>query len=282
MHNETYGNYSVLSKISSGSFGTVFKVIDNDENVYACKVEEPTKISQLSYEISLYKYIEKHKSMHKYFCSVIDYGLQRKAKYMILTLGDVDLNNLEKNIGVQQRLQYIRNALQCVQAFHQLGYLHRDLKPSNFVLTENQTRVKLIDLGLAKRYLAKNTDEHIHCIHKTSQVGTLRYNSKYCMSYVQSSRRDDIISFVYTACSILKIKLPWQSLPHEIDSISDTEKKKKAKQEFVLSLKRIVSAKKVCNSIQSLTKILINASNLRFDERPNYEAYLHVIDKDIQ
>ena len=47
-----------------------------------------------------------------------------------------------------RRVKFIREAAEAVAAVHAAGFIHRDVCPRNFMLTGNNTDIKLIDFGL--------------------------------------------------------------------------------------------------------------------------------------
>ena len=57
-------------------------------------------------------------------------------------------------------------AYQMIQRFeymHSKSFIHRDVKPDNFLmgLDKNSSLLYLVDMGLSKRYLDQQTQEHI-------------------------------------------------------------------------------------------------------------------------
>jgi serine/threonine protein kinase len=116
------------------------------------------------------------------------------------------------------------NTFRCIRALHEIGYLYRDVKPSNFMvkrsqLEEGRGRIYLIDLGLCKKFTKKDTSEHIALKVNKRMIGTPIFCSLNTHRGVESSRRDDLESWVYMIVYLVK-KLPWethsaQSLPSQ-------------------------------------------------------------------
>ena len=278
--------YRIQEEIASGAFGRVFVVEDpNTNELRACKLEKPTcQVTQIHYEYSITKYIHRKYRMNperlQYFLKVYDFGTTAtNYKYMLMELSGDDGSKLPEETTDRERVQILKELLKGIQAFHEAGFLHRDIKPTNFTLDlTRRKQVKLIDLGLAKRYM--NSDgKHIDCILKKSQVGTLRYSSVYSAAHVQSSRRDDILSFIYTAVNIFCEKLPWQETPEHIQRLP-TKEKKRQKHIHVYNLKRICSHQRVCKNLpRAFSLILGSAMCLRFSETPPYEKYISLLDR---
>ena len=77
------------------------------------------------------------------------------------------------------------------------GYLHRDIKPENMMMGrgKNKAILYMVDLGLAKLFIDRETGEHIvpRKIRK-SLTGTARYASVNAHHGKDQSRRDDMES----------------------------------------------------------------------------------------
>ncbi len=65
---------------------------------------------------------------------------------------------LLKNDRTKFAVKIIRSVLSGVLALHDNGYIHRDINPSNIMIT-NDGKVKLIDLGIAKRLSNLSTQD---------------------------------------------------------------------------------------------------------------------------
>lgn len=281
------GTWKLQDEISSGSFGRVFRVVDNDTGIYAAaKLEKSNcKVTQVHYEYMIYAHIQRmakqgtYRHMLMYFLDVYEYGTQSGMKYMVMELVGDDLSKLNRSTLSDTYMKDVSmGCIHALCAFHRLGYLHRDIKPSNFAmgLHEPGPVIKLIDLGLAKRYLTSDHN-HIRSVRKQTQVGTLRYSSMYSGMFVQSSRRDDIISCIYALVNIWGEKLPWQDTPEHIQRMSSS-KQKRAKAEHVLKLKRIVSPQRVTRGLPSVfAKILASGMCLGFEEEPPYDKYINLL-----
>lgn len=291
-------DWKIKNEISSGSFGRVFAVEKNSSRhgriVAAAKIEKPSaSVTQIQYEYNIYLSI-KHMIQqtnneyffNQFFLKVFDYGEYKHFKYMVMEMAQQDLSKINiSQFQTTQLVHIITGMLNSLRAFHMLGFLHRDVKPANYVINQNnqssKLQIKIIDLGLSKKYINEQ-GEHIKCEPKSTQVGTLRYSSIYSSDYIQSCRRDDLISFVYTAVNVFGGTLPWQEVPDHIDRISDKKRKKKERQKHVAMMKRILSPMRVMQDIdyrfnKPLQQIYCSALNLRFDEEPPYDQYIYSV-----
>jgi len=90
----------------------------------------------------------------------------------------------EKEISV-----ILRQCLKAVLCCHAHGFVHRDLSPKNFMFTGSDRTIKLIDFGLAARYLGFTTAEEFIEI-----VGTSHYMAPEMMLDGKASPAGDIWS----------------------------------------------------------------------------------------
>ena len=92
-------------------------------------------------------------------------------------------------------LTIIGQLLNSLEILHRVGYCHNDIKPTNIMLDSNMD-VVLIDLGFSKSFLDSNMK---HTKKKTLDdfQGNMLYSSYYQMSFLNTSRRDDLISTCY-------------------------------------------------------------------------------------
>tara|TARA_B100001093_G_scaffold118878_1_gene111454 strand:+ start:3161 stop:4060 length:900 start_codon:yes stop_codon:yes gene_type:complete len=287
-------NWDIKSLINSGSFGSVFKCFSkhDDKQIHprAIKIENnDCKVTQILYESDIYYYIHNlntyinqhlQNKIQKYFLFYYDSGSTKSLKYLVLDFGGHDLSHITSRDPSLLASLFIQ-MIDALHTYHTCGFLHRDIKPQNYLIKEGT--VKLIDLGLSKRYL-DDSNHHISCVKKHSVVGTLRYNSIFCMNYVQSSRRDDVISLVYSIINISHGKLPWESkLPHHISKQKhDCSEKafKKLRHNHILTIKRITSPIRLVKSVleplqKPLKNIIASAQNLKFTETPPYKKYIN-------
>ncbi len=97
--------------------------------------------------------------------------------------------------------------LRCLEAFHQRGYIHRDVKPENFRV--HNDKVYLIDFGMYREYKTKE-GKHIPYAAGKQFRGTPMTSSIFTHQSSEPSRRDDLISMVYSALYIHEQgDLPW-------------------------------------------------------------------------
>ena len=159
-----------------------------------------------------------------------------------------------------------------IQYIHSKGFIHRDIKPENFItgINNNEKILYLIDFGLAKRYKSKN-GLHIPYRDGKNLTGTLRYASCNTHLGIEQSRRDDIESIGYCLLYFLKKKLPWMG----IKAKNNKERFKK-----IMDVKIKTKLEIICDGLPKEFAIIVQYSrDLRFDEKPNYQALKKLLRK---
>lgn len=134
--------------------------------------------------------------------------------------------------------------------------------------------VYLIDFGLSKFYVDRQTRQHIEYRDGKHFLGTIRYASLRTHAGIEQSRRDDLESFVYTLIYLSRSSkpLPWQGLKGST---------RKEKQEKIYEKKLRTSVNDLCSNLpKEFEDILIYSRQLGFAEEPNY-IYLFSLIKQI-
>ena len=99
-----------------------------------------------------------------------------------------------------------------LERIHATGYVYNDLKLDNLLLdcgiesehffsdTDdilNSNDVYMIDMGFATRFIEEHSGEHISKKHVKTYRGNVFFSSLNHLSFVSTSRRDDMISLSY-------------------------------------------------------------------------------------
>lgn len=74
----------------------------------------------------------------------------------------------------QFAMKIVRNVLSGIQALHDNGYIHRDIDPSNIMITD-RGKVKLIDLGIAKKIDSMQQPDEQHLTSTGQFIGKAAY-----------------------------------------------------------------------------------------------------------
>ena len=120
----------------------------------------------------------------------------------------------KRRFPVRTVVQTARQMVARLRYLHEKQYLHRDLKPENFVIGVGAKEgvVHLIDYGLAKRFIVRDTGEHVPFKDHKKFVGVARYASLHAHQGLEQGRRDDLESVGHILLYLLKGALPWQGV----------------------------------------------------------------------
>ena len=253
-------------QLGKGGFGQLYLGRNIHENVFiAIKVEEQSPRSRLAYEFQILKEISEGDGIPKV------YKLHRgkKHNYLIMQLLGKSLDKLfvdmKKKFTIKTVCMLAYQMVQRVEYVHSRGYIHRDIKPGNFLMGKNLDNKKLfiIDFGLSKKYIDKNTGKHIIYKEGKGLTGTARYVSLNTHYGIEQSRRDDIEGIAYNLIYFAKGKLPWQGVK---------TKNKKEKHKKIMELKEEYNPDKLCEGLpEEFPTLLKYARKLDFEEKPDYK-----------
>ena len=188
--------YRILNKISSGTFGHVYKgQNERTREMVAIKVEKKSGdiCAILKMEAQIYQYLGKLDG----FPQLKWFGTDVKYNYLVIDLFQVSLFTLKKNnqnIEFKNVLLFGQQMIERLETLHSKFLLHRDIKPDNFLLDEIN-KVFLIDFGFCKRY--EYDGKHIEEKKIKNIIGTANYISLNVHNHLEPSRRDDIESVIY-------------------------------------------------------------------------------------
>jgi serine/threonine protein kinase len=258
--------YKLLQQIGSGSFGSIFEGMNVRTNEKVAIKMEPIsdELKLLKHESNIYRILSNVDGIPK----IKWYGKDENNYYMVIDLFGKSLQDFvdkNKKMSLKLALQIGINILTILMQVHNAGFVHRDIKPENFLLTLNKpTKIILIDFGLCKPYLLNN-NTHIEFKYKNKFVGTLNFASINTHNLYEQSRRDDLESLAYILNYFYFGKLDWINQEYH-----DT---------FELENNYVKSIKQLFGSNNNIPKVLLDfykeVRKLDFEERPNYEKYIH-------
>jgi serine/threonine protein kinase len=164
--------------------------------------------------------------------------------------------------------------LERLEFLHEKSFIHRDIKPDNFLvgIHEQSHVVYCVDMGLAKRFIDQETQQHIPHQDGKTLTGTASYASIHAHQGEELSRRDDLESLSNLIIYFYKGVLLWQNL----NCASKSEKYRKIKE-----MKQSTSIEVLTqNCPPEFGKFLQYCRNLRFVQKPDYN-YLKELFQDI-
>jgi serine/threonine protein kinase len=264
--------YHVVDCIGEGGFGSVWRVYSKDEGkFFALKLEPKAARSQaLAFEARVLKAIQGSQRFPRFILEGED-DSNSGGHYLVEELLGPNLimilTNLTGTLICPPYLPRLADEmLSCIQDFHRFGYIHRDIKPDNFVIRLNgEIPICLIDYGTAKLYQAQGNV--ITAREHTRAPGTPLYSSPNLARHMELSRKDDLISWIYTIVTISGNVLPWARLgnPDEIAKSKD--------QNSLMELCAVLSP--------SFQPIAEHITALEYASVPNYEMMHELLRRDM-
>ena len=254
-------------QLGKGGFGQIYKGEHTPSHIpLGIKVEIINSHPHLETEYNIMNILQGGIGIPKAFKFIST----KEKNYMIMELLGHSLDKLysicKKSFDLKTIIQIGIQMIERIEFIHSKGIIHRDIKPANFLvgLKKKKNIIYLIDYGLSKRYIDKNTKEHIPYKEGKGLTGTARYVSLFTHHGIEQSRRDDIEGIAYNLIFLAKGKLPWQGV---------RVKNKKEKHKKIMEKKLMYSPEELCYGLPEEFPILLKYSRkLDFMEKPDYEG----------
>jgi tetratricopeptide (TPR) repeat protein len=155
------GVYSVLDPLGSGGMGEVYRALDTRLGREVAIKGLPEEFSRDPARLSRFEREARMLAALNHPSVAAIYGLEevdgKKFIVMELVPGETLSEKLSRGgLALDESLSIARQIAEALEAAHARGIIHRDLKPANIKVTP-EGRVKVLDLGLAKAFDAKET-----------------------------------------------------------------------------------------------------------------------------
>lgn len=260
--------YRINNKINEGAFGFIYEGLNLvTKTQIAIKIEKSSSKAKgsLAREAKILRSLQNIAGIPKIFWFGRDKNKDVKALVMQLLGKSLEERLIkQKKFSLKTILLLAEQLIEILKNIHSLGIVHRDIKPANIVLGYKKAykTIYLIDFGISKRYLKKNSGEHIILTNFKPFIGTIRFASEAAHQGFELSRKDDLESLGYTLIFMLKGVLPWMHKGFKLE-----EKKVK-----VGEIKGKISLDELCSGLPSIFPIYFKyVKNLGFYETPNYD-----------
>ncbi|KAF5843433.1 kinase-like domain-containing protein [Dunaliella salina] len=170
---DTFGpRYQVLEVIGKGSYGTVFKALDNaDGQLVAIKhikgmfqgasTKAAADAQRVLREIKLLRLLRESQDVVQLKSIVAPEGREYHDIALVFELMEADLHEvikLNSDLQPDHHRWFLFQMLRSLDYMHQANILHRDLKPQNILVNADCT-LKICDLGLARTASAEDSSE---------------------------------------------------------------------------------------------------------------------------
>jgi len=151
-----FGAYEVLEELGAGGMGRVYRA----KNV---TLERIVALKTLSEQFSkdegfVQRFLKEARAAarlnHPNIVQIYDFGCVDGVYYLAMEYVDgQSLRALLKHARFNERdaVLLMRHAVAALTVAHAEGIVHRDIKPDNLMLTARRDKLKLVDLGIAKR-----------------------------------------------------------------------------------------------------------------------------------
>ena len=152
--------YKIVSSIDKGSYGSIYKAIDLEKNIYVA-IKQLKNINNFYDDEKFYNEIDimiQLKSL--YSVKLLDKFVYDNYFYIVMELYDTNLKNYvnEKNgLTINEIGQILFQLNYVFLLMYENKIIHRDLKPENLLIKyinddNNNIEIKLSDYGLGKNY----------------------------------------------------------------------------------------------------------------------------------
>lgn len=159
LNGQTFRGWSVLEEIGRGADGVVYRTAQKDRNV-ALKLFLPEVVAknglgddQARLELQLNLIGKKH---HANLVEIYEGGYDKDSEVFYLVMEYVPGRSLDKLLKILPRqaiAPLLKQLVNAAKFLHEMGLVHRDIKPANIVVSNDFTKLTLLDLGVATHHV---------------------------------------------------------------------------------------------------------------------------------
>eukprot|EP01060_Flectonema_neradi_P011313 TRINITY_DN183_c4_g1_i1.p1 TRINITY_DN183_c4_g1~~TRINITY_DN183_c4_g1_i1.p1 ORF type:complete len:456 (+),score=56.43 TRINITY_DN183_c4_g1_i1:115-1482(+) len=267
-----FGEYIVTRILGKGSFGSVFEAVYGPTGTCVAikAASNPQPVQQLKREAAAYAHCHaavQKKNLRMNIPKMHWAGPCKNYHIIILELLGKDVESLSQmnHRGVIPEQDLSKMACQMfavIRTLHcQAHCVHGDIKPANFAFKGSD--IYLLDFGFARLW-RDNSGKHIDFDQSDDRfIGTPRFASCSVHDGVQLSRRDDLVSFLYTLIFLLRGTLPWAAL-------------KSSKE--IRDCKASLTSMQLTEGHPYLAPFFDQVGSLEFADEPNYNYLQKLLD----
>jgi len=155
------GVYAILDPLGAGGMGEVYRALDTRLGREVAIKGIPQEFSRDSDRLARFDREARMLAALNHPSIAAIYGLEEfdGTRFIVMELvpGETLSEILSHGaLPLEESLRSARQVAEALEAAHERGIVHRDLKPANIKVTP-EGRVKVLDLGLAKAFDAKET-----------------------------------------------------------------------------------------------------------------------------
>ena len=209
MINTTVLNYNILEKIGRGGMGVVYKAYDTRlQRTVALKfLPEDFAATETDKARFLREARAASAINHPNVCTIFDLKEHEEKQFIIMEFieGETlkDLIKSQRQLPIDQVVEYVKQIAEALYAAHEKGVIHRDIKSENIMLTP-AGQIKVMDFGLARIKGASELTK------SASTGGTVAYMSPEHLDGREIDTRADIFSFGVVFYELLSGHLPFK------------------------------------------------------------------------
>jgi serine/threonine protein kinase/tetratricopeptide (TPR) repeat protein len=217
---QTLSHYKILSEISRGGMGIVYRALDMKlEREVALKVLPPELVADSERKR---RFVQEAKAAakldHPHIGMVFEIDEVDGFSFIAMELirGEQLRDTIAKGtIPLRRALEIATDIAEGLAKAHDEGIVHRDLKPANIMVADDG-HTKIIDFGLAKLVeplAGEGSDIETLTRGETDAgkiMGTVSYMSPEQIRGQKIDHRSDVFSFGSTLCEILTQKAAFQ------------------------------------------------------------------------
>jgi eukaryotic-like serine/threonine-protein kinase len=155
------GVYAILDPLGAGGMGEVYRALDTRLGREVAIKGIPQEFSRDSDRLARFDREARMLAALNHPSIAAIYGLEEFDGTRFIVMELVPGETLSEILAhgalpLEESLRIARQVAEALEAAHERGIVHRDLKPANIKVTP-EGRVKVLDLGLAKAFDAKET-----------------------------------------------------------------------------------------------------------------------------